>query len=327
MGSTRQRSTREEPAKHLPHDRVPLPAHLQLLPAIGRFPGRFPVQELTEATGLSSWVVGLAMKFYCACGLARKVSSRGLYEPSETAREISAAWDKAPEEGAHALRDAWRKQWFAGAARQRSLEHPATRAALRQRFLALAKVPGYEKNVDRLLDLMVELGFLVEEPEGFFQWYEGANSASANGEAPTTGSDGHEGRAPQEEGQEHAASEDDEEQSVPGPRQSEENTTGAGFGQDAGQLLSRRLGMGEAWHLDADEATALHHHVTGLLTVLSALHTRAAADGTPLKPELTAPLWSLAEIAAMDRAEWLDTHRLIQQLGATTPLRKESTTN
>ncbi|MFE6739031.1 hypothetical protein [Streptomyces tubercidicus] len=204
----------------------------------------------------------------------------------------------------------------------------------------MVKTPGYEKNIDRLLDLMIAVGFLVAEDDGFLRWYENSpdtptvdqeQPAAASSESSSAEQPG--GEAPDEpqdppspeldSQSETAAGLDDGEVTVPGPRSGNKQETQPRFGAEADKLLTHRLGVGEAWHLTPGEAAALHDHVTGLLTVLSGLEARMETDGTPLNPELLGPMWSLARIADMDQGEWLTTHQMIRQFGSLGAFRKE----
>ncbi|MFG2211050.1 hypothetical protein [Streptomyces sp. NPDC048638] len=324
----------------MPHDRVTTPVLFELIPSVGRFAEQFRVDDLHAMTGAGQWAIGLAMKFLADCGLVRKLSGRGIYESTRTAQEITLAWDKDPEDGMRALRNAWDRLWFVGASRKRTLEASAPRTALRLRFVQMVKTPGYEKNIDRLLDLMIAVGFLVAEDDGFLRWYENSpdtptadqeQPAAASSESSSAEQPG--GEAPDEpqdppspeldSQSETAAGLDDGEVTVPGPRSGNKQETRPRFGAEADKLLTHRLGVGEAWHLTPGEAAALHDHVTGLLTVLSGLEARMETDGTPLNPELLGPMWSLARIADMDQGEWLTTHQMIRQFGSLESFRKE----
>ncbi|MEU0147363.1 hypothetical protein ABZ119_15605 [Streptomyces sp. NPDC006288] len=285
------------------------------------------------------------MKFLADCGLVEKLSARGIYQSSLSAQEIAHNWAIGRAEGLSTLRSDWQRLWFVRSARERLEQGSAPRVALRLKFLRQVRTRGHEKAVDRLLDLMIATGFLIEEPDGLVRWYEQAAPASGSSSAPEepsaqTGSGQHPtGEEPQAgESASDAGSScppspdtpygsDQEEPTVPGPRQESDSDSSPGSDVDAEKLLSTHLGMGEAWHMKPDEAAALHDHVTGLVTVLSAVSARAQTSEAPLKAELLVPLWPLAAIAAMDRGDWLDTHRLIQQLGSAAPLRKESMNN
>ncbi|MFJ1717228.1 hypothetical protein [Streptomyces sp. NPDC088260] len=347
LASKGQHSAQAEPAKPLPHPRVPASTYCDLIPIAGRFTEQFHVSALDEATDIGPWRIGISMKFLADCGLVEKISARGIYQSSSSAQEIAHAWASGRAEGLSALRTAWQKLWFVRSARERLEQGSAPRVALRLKFLRQVRTRGHEKAVDRLLDLMVTTGFLIEEPEGLVRWYEQVAPASDSAAAPgvptaqtgpgqrsTTGkpqadepaddtgpsfSPGPSADTPRRS--------DKDEPTVPGPRREGESDPRLGPDVDVEKLLSAHLGMGEAWHMNPDEAAALHDHVTGLVTVLSAVSARAQTSEAPLKAELLVPLWPLAAIAAMDRGEWLDTHRLIQQLGSAAPLRKESMNN
>ncbi|MEW1697816.1 hypothetical protein [Streptomyces sp. NPDC091278] len=342
------RSASAEPAKPLPHPRVPASTYCDLIPAAGRFTEQFHVSALDEATGIGPWRIGISMKFLVDCGLAEKISARGIYQSSLSAQEIAHAWAIGRAEGLRALRSDWQKLWFVRSARERLEQGAAPRIALRLKFLRQVRTRGHEKAVDRLLDLMIATGFLIEEPDGLVRWYEQAAPTSGDTAAPgeeltaqaglgqhATGGKPQMGKpvgdagssGPLSPNADTPSGSDQDEPTVPGPRRGGESGSHPGSDVDAEKLLSAHLGMGEVWHMKHDEAAALHDHVTGLVAVLSAMSARAQTNEAPLKAELLVPLWPLAAIATMDRGEWLDTHRLIQQLGSAAPLRKESMNN
>ncbi|MFD0290666.1 hypothetical protein ACFWJS_05335 [Streptomyces sp. NPDC127061] len=348
LASKGHHSAQAEPAKPLPHPRVPASTYCDLIPASGRFTEQFHVRVLDEATAIGAWRIGISMKFLADCGLVEKVSARGIYQSSPSAQEIAHVWANGRAEGLSALRAAWQKLWFVRSARERLEQGSAPRAALRLKFLRQVRTRGHEKAVDRLLDLMVATGFLIEEPDGLVRWYEQAASASGGTAAPeeepttqagpgqhatnekpqTSEPAGNAGSArPPGSGTDTPSSSDQDEPTVPGPRREGESSSRPGSDVNAEKLLSAHLGMGEVWHMKPNEAAALHDHVTGLLAVLSAMSVRARVSEAPLKAELLVPLWPLAGIAAMDRNDWLAAHRLIQQLGSAAPLRKEPMNN
>lgn len=347
LASKGHHSAQAEPAKPLPHPRVPASTYCDLIPPAGKFTEQFHVSALDEATDLGPWRIGISMKFLVDCGLVEKISSRGIYRSSLSAQEIAHAWASGRTEGLCALRTAWQNLWFVRSAQERLEQGSAPRVALRLKFLRQVRTRGHEKAVDRLLDLMVATGFLIEESDGLVRWHEQVTPASggtAAPEEPTAQADTGQRSAAEEPRPDEPAgdagashhpgpdtdaphSSDQDDPTVPGPRREGESGTRPGSDVDAEKLLSAQLGMGEAWHMSPDEAAALHDHVTGLVTVLSAVSGRAQTSEAPLKAELLVPLWPLAAIAAMDRGDWLDTHRLIQQLGSAAPLRKESMNN
>ncbi|MCF3105144.1 hypothetical protein IPZ58_26650 [Streptomyces roseoverticillatus] len=363
MARTR-RPAPAEPARPLPHPRVPATKYIQLILTLGRFGEPCHVRELDAVTDIGLWRIGISMKFLVQCGLAEKVSGRGIYQPAPASQGIARACAKGQAEGLSALRTVWQDQWFARSARDRLADGSAPRAALGMKFIRQVQTPGYEKGVDRLIDLMVETGFLVAEPDDFVTWHEHAtlfprssmapcegvdsppDPEGSSTEGPTESSVDVEGPSVPDEGRHSGPSSPDEptdtstqdehrttaeETVVPGPRQGGHredvsvsgNNTEKLSGGDVEKLLAEHLGLGEVWHMTTGEAATLHDHLTGLLAVLSAMRTRQRENDTPLKAELLTPLWPLGGVAAMDRGDWLTTHRLIHQLGAAAPLRKE----
>ncbi|MFF5390882.1 hypothetical protein ACFY5H_21445 [Streptomyces sp. NPDC013012] len=345
LASKGHRSAQAEPAKPLPHPRVSASTYCDLIPTVGRFNEQFHVSALDEATGIGPWGIGISMKFLADCGLVEKISARGIYQSTLSAQEIARAWVIGRAEGLSALRADWQNLWFVRSARERLEQGSAPRVALRLKFLRQVRTRGHEKAVDRLLDLMIATGFLIEEPDGLVRWYDQAAPSSGGGAEEPTAQAGTGQHTTAEEPQtgepagdagpssrtgpdaDTPRGSDQDEPTVPGPRREGESSTRPDSDVDVEELLSAHLGMGEVWHMNPDEAAALHDHVTGLVTVLSAVSARAQTSEAPLKAELLVPLWPLAAIAAMDRGDWLNTHRLIQQLGSAAPLRKESMNN
>ncbi|MFI5899817.1 hypothetical protein [Streptomyces cyaneofuscatus] len=296
------------------------------------------------------------MKFLVHCGLAKRVAPKGTYEATDTAQSVARAWQEDPALGKQMLREKWQHLWFVRSARERLSEGPGMRAGLRVKFIRLVKTPGHEPAVDRLLDLMIELGFLIEEPDGYVRWYE---FSAASGAEPRTKEEqepdaehiapsadaAHKGAttsglpAPDERPSSNSGAnspgteaEDDlppsqgipageNEATVPGPRAASDDRTPASGG-DADKLLAQQIGLGDIWYLAPEDAAALHDHLTGLLTVLSTMRTRGTEHGDPLNAELHTP-WSLGDIAAMDRTDWTATHRLVRELSTAAPLRRQ----
>ncbi|MFE2326508.1 hypothetical protein ACFXD5_21690 [Streptomyces sp. NPDC059385] len=359
MPTASSRSADSEPAKPLPHFRVPVNRQIAIIKTLGSMPQPCHVRDIQEHTSIGSWQVGIAMKFLLDCGLAERVPPRGTYRATKKGVDVARAWSVGPDEGRRALHDAWKGLWFVRSARERLADGAGLRAGLRLQFLRQVKTAGHEQGVDRLLDLMTATGFLVEESDGYVRWHAdaaepafrtehgqlnahtepqqadtrqdipaaGEESAASVADASSANHTGYESGA----GQDELCSDDRENEhaesnlGVPGPRRAAESSSGQPYGDDgAGNLLAGQLDLGDVCHLTPEEAAALHDHLTGLLATLSAMRTRLLQHGDVLNAALLTP-WNLADIAAMDRAEWLNTHHLASQMSTAAPLRRQPT--
>ncbi|MDD9376921.1 hypothetical protein M8Z33_09625 [Streptomyces sp. ZAF1911] len=96
------------------------------------------------------------------------------YRPTKKARAIAAAWEKGEEAGLQALSSAWKGQWFARAMRERLGYGPVPREGLVARLLINANAEGHRmRQAEVLLDLLVAVGMVVPDGDGFLSWHEG----------------------------------------------------------------------------------------------------------------------------------------------------------
>ncbi|MER6313634.1 hypothetical protein ABT237_07670 [Streptomyces sp. NPDC001581] len=359
MPTASSRSAASEPAKPLPHFRVPVNRQIAIIKTLGSMPQPCHVRDIQERTNIGSWQVGIAMKFLLDCELAERVPPRGTYRATKKGVAVARAWSVSPDEGQRALHDAWKGLWFVRAARERLADGAGLRAGLRLQFLRQVKTAGHEQGVDRLLDLMTATGFLLEEADGYIRWHADAAEPASRAEdgqpeaqlepeqaetrqdvpeageqTPASDADGSSANHTEYEsgaGQDERCSGHQEDKhtetttGVPGPRRAADSSSGQPYhDHDAGKLLAGQLDLGDVCHLTPEEAAALHDHLTGLLTTLSAMRTRFLKHGEVLNAALLTP-WNLADIAAMDRAEWLNTHSLARQMSTAAPLRRQPT--
>jgi hypothetical protein len=176
-----RRARRPKPAKPLPTERVAAPdqvAIIRTVGALGRTGKPFTASEINDfaspALGIAIWKPGLMIGFMAAFGLAELVPSkqRGLYRATPRLIKISDAWDESAERGIAKLREALGGAWFARTTRERLADGPAQREGLHLKLRQIARVDGsYRAEIDRLIDLMIEIHMLLEEPDGTLRWY------------------------------------------------------------------------------------------------------------------------------------------------------------
>ncbi|MDH6629047.1 hypothetical protein M2271_006882 [Streptomyces sp. LBL] len=339
----------------LPHPRIPAGTHLKLLPAIGALPQPCHVRDIAAAAGTGVWGTGIAMKFLVDCGLVEPVpGARGTYRATAQALSVAQAWSVSEQEGLDALRRAWGELWFVRSAQARLQDGPGVRTGLQLALLRRLPGPGHESAVNRLLDLMVATGFLVEEPDGFIRWHGHPQAPAAEVTATEESSTASPYPARAKDGSKDLAR--------PVPPQATEPTEalpnrvhGTAVGATAGAriplpsarhadapapapapatsaqhhpstegLLTTAFGLHDVLHLTSEEAGTLHDHLTGLLGILSAMHERSERHSDPLNATLLTP-WTPLAIAACSRQDWLNTHDLVRQLAATAPFRRQPT--
>ncbi|WP_406304488.1 hypothetical protein OHA61_22125 [Streptomyces sp. NBC_00885] len=131
--------------------------------------------RLGAATGLDPKKCGLVPTFMFKTGLLEPAGGHfSRFQPTKKARAIAAAWEKGEEEGLHALRSAWKGQWFARAMRERLGYGPVPRDGLVARLLMNANAERHRmRQAELLLDLLVAIGMVVSDGDGFMSWHEG----------------------------------------------------------------------------------------------------------------------------------------------------------
>ncbi|MCZ0975580.1 hypothetical protein O1L55_38825 [Streptomyces albulus] len=132
--------------------------------------------RLATNTGLTEKNCGLVPAFLFATGLLEKAGGHfSRYRPTSRGRKVGAAWQRSEEEGLLALRDAWKTQWFARSMQERLESGPAARDGLLARLLTAAGAEGHRmRQAEALLDLLVAVGMIVPDGDGFMCWHEGA---------------------------------------------------------------------------------------------------------------------------------------------------------
>jgi hypothetical protein len=176
-----RRARRPLPAKPLPTERVAAQdqvAVIRTVGELGRTGTQFTASDLNDYAGpklgIATWKPGLMIGFMAAFGLTEPVPSkqRGLYKATPKLIKITDAWDESPERGITKLREALGEAWFVRTTRERLADGPGQREGLHLKLRQSARVDGsYRAEIDRLIDLMIEVRMLIEEPDGALRWY------------------------------------------------------------------------------------------------------------------------------------------------------------
>ncbi|WP_329306810.1 hypothetical protein OG322_21605 [Streptomyces sp. NBC_01260] len=336
------------PRPPLPHPRIPAGTYLKLIPAVGALPQPCHIRDIAAAARTGVWGTGIAMKFLVDCGLVEPVpGARGTYQATAQALSIAQVWPVSEQEGLDALRRVWGKLWFVQSAQARLRDGPGIRAGLLLTLQRRLPESGHVSAVNRLLDLMIATGFLVEEPDGFIGWHESSPASVteltttdepiAASPYPARAEGGNDDLArpvpPQaaklaeaQLGRSHNTAEGATAgvaASIPSARHA--NAAAPAPGQpSAEELLSTAFGLHDVLHLTSQEAGTLHDHLTGLLGILSDMHERSERHSDSLNATLLTP-WTPAAMAACSRQDWLNTHALVRQLAAAAPFRRQPT--
>lgn len=171
-----QRSTEKSaPSRELPTNRVVAQEQLSIACTIGILPQPFSVHAVKAKLDLNAGRVGLTMAFFEYSGLVTKAPGRGMYLATPMATQLAEAWAKDAELGKAVLRKAWNQTWFTKSARNRLAQGPGLRDGLHARFMMLAGGGAtHRRSVDKLMELMILSGLLIQEPDGFVRWFEDA---------------------------------------------------------------------------------------------------------------------------------------------------------
>ncbi|QBJ94131.1 hypothetical protein D0Z67_12325 [Streptomyces seoulensis] len=131
--------------------------------------------QLAEATGFTAKNCGLVPVFALNTGLLEKAHRPTMYLPSRKGRAVARAFAISEAAGLEALRSVWRGLWFGRAMRERTAHGPVTRDGLVAKLLLAARATESRiRQAHVLLDLLVVVGMIVPDGDGFLSWYEGA---------------------------------------------------------------------------------------------------------------------------------------------------------
>jgi len=300
------------------------PEQLSVACTIGILPQPFSVHDVKAKLGLDPGRVGLTMAFFEYCGLVTRAPGRGMYSATRTATQVAESWAKDAELGKAALRKAWNQTWFTKSARNRLAQGPGLRDGLHARFMMLVGGGAtHRRSVDKLMELMILSGLLIEEPDGFVRWHEDA--------APRPPEESSSSRPEDEEANQKDRSDTSHSNSSSHPgggdnSQAEEPPRDTGdeegehkvpvYDDDPTELLADPLWLRYVRHMTPDEATRLHQQLHGVLSILA--ETRARADTGAPSVELDQP-YHLADLGRVSLTTWLNVYASSREMSAFIP--------
>jgi len=340
MPSDRKPTAGSAPERALPTYRVTAPEQIAAARTVGILPQPFSVHDVAAKLGLPAGRVGLTMAFFEYCTLINPAPGRGMYQATGAAIRVAEAWAKDAEAGKAALRKAWNQTWFTKCARNRLAPGPAPRASIHARFMSLAGGGDtYRRSVDKLVELMVLSGLLIEEPGGAVRWHEQPSRSTAEethdpGPKAEEEEQGHQGsswsdasrsrsEAQDEEGEDPLEEERDdlrEESSASAepPPGAGADGSGPAYEHDPAALLTAPLLFRHVRSLGPEEAVELYRHLHGVLGILDRAHARARVDDGAPGHELGQPM-DLSSIGRVTLEGWLNVRAFSQHIPALIP--------
>ncbi|MFF4547415.1 hypothetical protein ACFY1J_24835 [Streptomyces sp. NPDC001406] len=332
-----QRSTATTaPLRELPTYRVVASEQIAIAYTIGVLPQPFSVHDVKAKLGLDAGRIGLTMAFFKYCGLVTNAQGRGMYLATLSATRVAEAWAKDVELGKAALRRALNQTWFTKCARNRLAQGPGLRDGVHARFMRLAgDSPTHRQSVDKLMELMILSGLLIEEPDGFVRWHEDAAPRSpgeSSGRRPGDDEPGREGTSRSDSssharGEKHAQAEeppgeqgDDTEQAQTSPSAGDADDDDAVpvYDDDPAQLLTDPLWLKYVRYMTPDEAAKLHEQLHGVLSILADARACARADTGAPTVELDQPL-HLSDLGRVSLKTWLAVYASSREMSAFIP--------
>lgn len=267
--STR-RSPRLPSARPLPTRRAPVPAQVAIVGAVCRAVGPFSAREQAAATEVAADKAQLVMAFWRACGLVERAPGRGMYRPTKVAMAMASAWQEGLPQGLLALRGALRPQWFVKSARTRLAQGPGLREGVVAKLMRQAQVgKEYRLEVDTLVELMIEIGMLVPQADGYLGWYEQPQGPPLRDDATafaTVTADSTD--------EEHTVPDASNPLKIPEPRAPVAEPAADVEGEDLVALLSRPLRLADLARLSPEDLLTLHGHLAGLADAAAKLRSR-----------------------------------------------------
>ncbi|UXY20390.1 hypothetical protein N8I84_17940 [Streptomyces cynarae] len=211
------------------------------------------------------------MSFLRACGLVERAGGRSVHRPTAAADRVARAREESEEKGLQTLRDTWRGSWFAQGTRSRLAQGPALRIGLVSKLLTLARAgETHHRHMEVLVDLMVAVGMLIPEDDGYLSWYE----HRAVPRSRTTARTAHADRSPSPDLGVHADCPDEDsalEGFLPAPRSESGHSLDQNPHRDLMGLLSPPILLADLARLSAEDVVALHRHICGLAAILAKL--------------------------------------------------------
>ncbi|MFJ9706325.1 hypothetical protein [Streptomyces sp. NPDC101234] len=337
------------PSRELPTYRLAATDQIAIACTIGLLPQPFSVHDVQAKLGVNAGRVGLTMAFFEYCNLVTDAPGKGMYLATRAATQVAEAWAKDTEAGKAALRKAWNQTWFTKSARNRYSQGAGLRDGLHARFMMLAGGgAAHRRSVDKLIEMMILSGLLIEEPDGFVHWHEESEphppKESEGSSRPRPESEQAEHEAPTDSsrnsGTPHPGDEDDvqtgerlgeqgldEEESVQEPP-FEEHPSGTGaadnehavptYEDDPAQLLADPLWFKYVRYMSPDDAAKLHQQLHGVLSILAKTRDSARADTGAPAVELDQPL-HLSDLGRVSLQTWLAVYASSREMSTFIP--------
>ncbi|MEU2288044.1 hypothetical protein ABZ614_40085 [Streptomyces sp. NPDC013178] len=331
-------------SRELPTYRMVATDQIAIAYTIGLLPQPFSVHDVGAKLGVNAGRVGLTMAFFEYCGLVRDAPGKGMYLATRSATEVAEAWAKDAQAGKAALRKAWNQTWFTKSARNRLAQGAGLRDGLHARFMVLAGGEPHRRSVDKLIEMMLLSGLLIEEPDGFVRWHEesaprpprepssrrrGADQPGQDAPTgtPRNGSTSHlvdEGDVREED---HAAEQSlDAEEAVQTPPSEEfparagaaDAHTAPSYEDDPAELLTDPLWFKYVRHMSPDDAAKLHEQLHGVLSILARTRASARADTDAPAVELDQPL-HLSDLGRVSLKTWLTVYASSREMSTFIP--------
>ncbi|WP_407838736.1 hypothetical protein ACE1OC_23940 [Streptomyces sp. DSM 116496] len=286
---TARQNSRPRPARPLPTYRTPSHAYLAVAKGICLSDGPFTARELETVCGVRAERIQLTLAFWRSCGLVERVPGRGMYRATQVATSAARAWRTGDVQGRAAVRHVLKTEWFARSVKSRLAAGPGLRTGVITKLMRLAQVGDeYRRDVEMLVDLMVAVGMLSAQSDGYLSWngHTPAPAAVPAQAAPPTN------RPPAEAG---SVPSDTARAKPPLPAQK----PGAGAGpdkcavrqipspvasaddsgvEDLVALLSQPVRLADLARLSPEELLSLHGHLAGLSATATKLRSRPTPD-------------------------------------------------
>lgn len=337
------------PSRELPTYRLGATDQIAIACTIGLLPQPFSVHDVHAKLGVNAGRVGLTMAFFEYCGLVTDAPGKGMYAATRAATQVAEAWAKDADAGKAALRKAWNQTWFTKSARNRLAPGAGLRDGLHARFMMLAGGgDAHRRSVDKLIEMMVLSGLLIEEPDGFVRWHEESaprphkeseGSSSPRPESEQAGQGASTGfsrnsRSPHPDDEDGLQTEErrgeqslDAEETVQEPsfQQHPAGTGAAGnehavpvYEDDPAELLADPLWFKYVRYMSQDDATKLHQQLHGVLSILAKTRDSARADTGVPAVELDQPL-HLSDLGRVSLQTWLAVYASSREISTFIP--------